>query len=84
MVVFWYIFSLLSLSSASAVVDLGYASYEGRTLSNGITQWLGMRYAAPPVGDLRFAAPKDPLAVKGIQQANEACISTAHLSIAGD
>ncbi|KAJ5951812.1 Carboxylesterase type B [Penicillium vulpinum] len=80
MAIFLYICSLLSLSTASTVVDLGYASYEGRTLSSGVTQWLGMRFAAPPVGDLRFAAPQDPLSVKGIQQAIEhgsICIPTA-------
>lgn len=35
-------------------------SYVGSALSNGISQWIGMRYAAPPVGDLRFKAPSDP------------------------
>ncbi|KAJ5121216.1 CAZyme family CE10 [Penicillium bovifimosum] len=81
MAVFLYRFySLLSLVSASAVVDLGYTSYEGRTLSNGVTQWLGMRFAAPPVGNLRFAAPQDPLSVGEIQQATQhgsICIPTA-------
>lgn len=66
---FWYTLSLLSLASASTV-NLGYTSYEGRTLS-GVTQWLGMRFAAPPVEDLRFAAPQDPLPVEGVQQATE-------------
>lgn len=74
---------LLSLASASTVVDLGYASYEGRTISTGITQWLGMRFAAPPVGDLRFAAPQNPLSVEGIQQATEVCISCSQLPIDG-
>ncbi|KAJ5166560.1 uncharacterized protein N7482_005341 [Penicillium canariense] len=66
------LFFLLSLAFAkSPVVDLGYTSYEGRSLGGGISQWLGVRYAAPPVGDLRFAAPQDPLVEKGIQQANK-------------
>ncbi|KAJ5840993.1 Lipase [Penicillium chrysogenum] len=80
MAIFLYICFLLSLASASTVVDLGYARYEGQTLSTGVTQWLGMRFAAPPVGDLRFAAPQDPLSVEGIQQATEhgsICIPTA-------
>ena len=46
--------------SLRPVVDLGYTSYRGQALSSGITQWLGMRYAAKPVGDLRFRAPVDP------------------------
>lgn len=71
---FFAICTLLSLASASTVVDLGYARYEGHTHS-GVTQWLGMRFAAPPVGDLRFAAPQDPLSVEGIQQATKVCTS---------
>ncbi|KAI9743127.1 MAG: hypothetical protein M1818_003422 [Claussenomyces sp. TS43310] len=43
------------------VVDLGYCNYTGATVSDDINQWLGMRYAAPPVGDLRFRAPQDPV-----------------------
>jgi carboxylesterase type B len=73
MATFWSIFSLLSLASASTV-NLGYASYEGRTAS-GVTQWLGMRFAAPPVGALRFAAPQDPLSVAGIQQATQVLVN---------
>lgn len=71
---FFAICTLLSLASASTVVDLGYAKYEGYAYS-GVTQWLGMRFAAPPVGDLRFAAPQDPLSVEGTQQATKVCTS---------
>lgn len=70
-----FLFSLLlSLAYAqSPVVNLGYSKYEGRSLANGVSQWLGMRFAAPPVGDLRFAAPKDPLVHEGVQQATRVC-----------
>jgi carboxylesterase type B len=83
MAIFLFICFLLSLASASTVVDLGYARYEGQTLSTGVTQWLGMRFAAPPLGDLRFAAPQDPLSVEGIQQAIEVCVYCLDLSIGG-
>ncbi|KAH7063174.1 Alpha/Beta hydrolase protein [Macrophomina phaseolina] len=53
--------SLLALSVAAVdpLVRLSYASYHGTPLRSGITQWMGIPYAAPPVGDLRFAAPVD-------------------------
>lgn len=73
MAALWSTLALLSLASATTV-DLGYTRYEGATVS-GVTQWLGMRFAAPPVGALRFAAPQDPLPVEGIQQATEVCVS---------
>lgn len=41
-------------------VDLGYTRYEGVRLQNGVDAFLGMRYAKPPVGDLRWRAPVEP------------------------
>ncbi|KAI1459741.1 alpha/beta-hydrolase [Annulohypoxylon moriforme] len=41
-------------------VNLICNKYTGYSTPNGITQWLGIRYAAPPLGDLRFAPPQDP------------------------
>lgn len=54
-----------------ALVHLDYASYQGKTLSNGINQWLGIRFASPPVGDLRFQAPQDPQREYGVQNAGD-------------
>ncbi|KFY53481.1 hypothetical protein V496_07541 [Pseudogymnoascus sp. VKM F-4515 (FW-2607)] len=51
-------------------VDLGYAQYQGSRLAIGVDQYLGMRFAAPPLGDLRFRAPQDPLPFDGIQEAS--------------
>ena len=54
----------LALAGVCAAVDplvsLDYTSYRGTANLGGVSQWLGIRYAAPPVGDLRFAAPADP------------------------
>ncbi|KAK3335830.1 Alpha/Beta hydrolase protein [Cercophora scortea] len=41
-------------------VNLTYSQYIGQPLINGVTQWLGIRYAAPPVGNLRFKPPQNP------------------------
>jgi hypothetical protein len=52
------------------VVDLGYSRYQGASVSEGVVQYLGMRYAAPPLADLRFRAPQDPLPTETIQEAS--------------
>lgn len=64
----------LIFSIAEAVeetVDIGYSIYKGQALSNGVSQWLGIRYAAPPLGALRFAPPQDPPHTEGIQDATQ-------------
>lgn len=53
------------------VINLGYSKYQGNTRKDGVTTWLGIRYAAPPIGDLRFAPPKDPPKHGGIQKADK-------------
>ncbi|KAG6906117.1 hypothetical protein DXG01_015840, partial [Tephrocybe rancida] len=70
-----------TLLSTGQVVDLGYASYEGSSIMKmGITRFLGIRYAAPPTGPLRWQLPKTPDHVVGIVQANvmpSGCPATA-------
>lgn len=60
-------------TSSSAVADLGYAKYQGVTLEAGVNQYLGIRYAAPPLGDLRWRAPQDPESISGVQDASTVC-----------
>ena len=77
-------FFLLSLPLLSVAVDplvsLDYASYRGVANSGtGVTQWLGIRFAAPPTGDLRFAAPQDPPKASSVQDATShgpICLAT--------
>ena len=57
------------------VVDLGYSKYRGRELGNGITVFLGMRFAKAPVDDLRWRAPVAPESTEGIQSAEDVGIS---------
>jgi len=43
-------------------VDLGYEVYQGHlNETSGINQWNGIRFAAPPVGALRWQAPQPPV-----------------------
>ncbi|CAN8106481.1 unnamed protein product [Discula destructiva] len=74
--------SAVSLVCAvEATVDLDYSTYIGTAQSGGtgVTEWLGIRYAAPPVGSLRFMPPQDPPHVGTPQPANEhakVCLGT--------
>ena len=73
---------LLTLSpsalAVSPTVDLGYAKYRGEALPNGLTQWLGMRYAAPPTGRLRFEPPEDPEHERSVQLADKVCFGALY------
>ncbi|KAF2710840.1 alpha/beta-hydrolase [Pleomassaria siparia CBS 279.74] len=47
---------------AVPVVDLGYAVYQGAyDATYNVNSFKGVRYAAPPLGNLRFAAPTAPV-----------------------
>ncbi|KAF9000854.1 Alpha/Beta hydrolase protein [Cyathus striatus] len=66
-----FILHVSSVFTASNVVDLGYAKYEGFVNpSNSNTNFLGVRFAAAPTGASRFRAPQPPATTPGIQQAN--------------
>ncbi|KAJ7723824.1 Alpha/Beta hydrolase protein [Mycena maculata] len=65
---------LLAASSINAqvspIIDLGYAQYQGTVnTSTNLTTFLGIRYAAAPIDNLRFRAPHPPQNVTGVQQA---------------
>ncbi|OJA14238.1 hypothetical protein AZE42_11559 [Rhizopogon vesiculosus] len=64
----------LGLSSSpptfAPIVDLGYSQYQGSVdTAINTTSFLGIRYAAPPLGNLRWAAPQSPPTISGVQQA---------------
>ncbi|KAH7906676.1 Alpha/Beta hydrolase protein [Hygrophoropsis aurantiaca] len=64
--------SLLTANSSTPIVDLGYAQYQGSVdINTNITSFLSIRYAAPPIGNLRFSAPQPPANISGVQQATE-------------
>lgn len=60
-------------SSIALTVDLGYSKYQGANAGNGVSQWLGIRYAASPLENLRFRAPEDPRSNNTVQIANTVC-----------
>ncbi|KAG6840670.1 hypothetical protein C0991_005175 [Blastosporella zonata] len=47
----------IPLVSSSLVVPLNSGTYSGIATPQGIEKWLGIRYALPPEGALRFKAP---------------------------
>lgn len=53
------------------MVNLTYTSYEGIRLSNGVNAFLGMRYATPPLGDLRWRAPVKPRRTNTVERADQ-------------
>jgi Carboxylesterase family len=68
--------------NVSLTVDLGYAKYQGAYAASGVSQWFGIRYAAPPVGDLRFRAPADPVPNDVVQVADKVCLQFSGPSLA--
>jgi para-nitrobenzyl esterase len=77
--------ALVGLTMAAAVASMGRADAQTVTTpggtfpaetfqgvaGNGITTFLGIRYAAAPTGNLRFAAPTPPAAVTGTVEATQ-------------
>ena len=54
---FFFVFRLISAVGVS--VDLGYLKIQGINPGNGVSQWLGIPYAAAPLGQYRWTAPVD-------------------------
>ncbi|KAH7050133.1 acetylcholinesterase precursor [Macrophomina phaseolina] len=55
------VYNLREQQTDSLVADLGYAIYKGYTdREKRISSWKGIRYAAAPIGKLRFQAPQVP------------------------
>jgi acetylcholinesterase len=66
-------------ASGQLIADLGYSIYQSITLGSSGNQYLGMRYAAPPLGNSRFRAPEEPLTSASLQ--NATTVSTTYLLV---
>ncbi|KAA1475671.1 alpha/beta-hydrolase [Dentipellis sp. KUC8613] len=85
-----HLLALLAISSGAHIaavfrtIDLGYATYQSNVhLTEGVTSFFGIRYAAPPVGKLRFAAPQTPRRVREIQNATKSALQCYQIGING-
>lgn len=72
---------VMGTSAADNVKQLDYTSYLGYDQGDGVSFWKGIRFAAAPVGELRFAGPQDPPATKDIQDATAVCWSPITLTL---
>ena len=57
--------------ASSKTVSTSDGSLSGQTDSYGVSAYLGIPYAAPPVGQLRWAAPHPVTPWKGVRQADK-------------
>ena len=48
----------LARQSSSLVVKTNVGSFQGVSVANGTERWLGVPFAQPPLGKLRFKAPQ--------------------------
>ncbi len=60
--------ALTAIASAQNVVTINTGKLRGST-QNGVTSFLGIPYAAPPVGKLRWEPPQPPAKWKGVREA---------------
>ena len=62
------------------VVNLGYTKYSGQDPGTGTTEFLGLAFAAPPLDDLRWRAPRPPLKNNTVQDASSVRYSRSRTS----
>ncbi|ATY63881.1 type B [Cordyceps militaris] len=64
-------------STGAPLVRLDYATYRGTRVAGGaVDQFLGVRFARPPLGDLRWRAPQEPSFEDKVQDASKNLLLT--------
>lgn len=72
-----FLFAAAAFAATGPVVTVTGGQIRGRVLPPGVTAYKGVPFAAPPVGDLRWRAPKPVAAWQGVREADRfsaACI----------
>lgn len=65
----------------SSTVQTGFGKVKGIINETGtVVSFLGIPYAAPPVGDLRWKAPQSPVAWEGIRDASKFCANCVQVN----
>jgi para-nitrobenzyl esterase len=75
--------SVTSLAATDTKRSITQGQLTGTVAANGALVWRGIPFAAPPVGELRWQAPREPKAWSGTLAAtknSEACVQTVHLA----
>ncbi len=72
--------ALLAAGANAAPIPVTGGLVDGRTLADGSTVYLGIPYAAPPLGALRWEPPQPVVAWRGVRQAVSPPVPCAQLS----
>lgn len=77
----------LPVAADDLVRDLDQGSFAGFESEHGAAVWMALPYAAPPIGDLRWRAPRPPVPHHGVQDALKAgpvCLQVTNNLSAGE
>lgn len=66
------------------IARTSYGEIEGLLSPNDIVSWVGIPFAKPPVGDLRWKRPKEPEKWEDVRQAYEFCDQCTQYNEYGD